>query len=42
MKVFDFDKRQMHVTDVSAGRLRDFFLTSKVRDTILKWIMVEW
>lgn len=42
MKVFDFTKLQMHVHDVSEARLRPFFLTRRVSDTILRWIMVEW
>jgi len=42
MKAFDFTKRRMHVHDVSEARLRDFFLNGRVKDTILRWIMVEW
>jgi hypothetical protein len=41
-KVFDFTKRRMHVHDVSEARLRDFFLGKRTKDTILRWIMVEW
>lgn len=32
----------MHVRDVSEAGLRDFFLGRHVKDTILRWIMVEW
>lgn len=41
LKVFNFTKRSMYKWDVSEDRQRDFFLTNRTSDIILKWIMVE-
>lgn len=41
LKVFNFTKRSMYKWDVLEGRQRNFFLTNRTSDIILKWIMVS-